>query len=71
MKTKNCLITGGTSGLGLELAKIFVKNGFFTHIISRDKEKFKNSFSSLLKKKNQEFFFIKLTYLKYKVLQIL
>ena len=57
MKTKNCLITGGTSGLGLELAKIFVKNGFFTHIISRDKERFQNSFSSLLKKKKSRVFF--------------
>lgn len=27
-KEKNVLITGGTSGLGLELVKLFLKNGY-------------------------------------------
>ena len=37
---KNCLITGGTSGLGIELAKVFLQNNYFVHIVGRNKEKF-------------------------------
>jgi short-subunit dehydrogenase len=37
---KNCLITGGTSGLGIELAKVFLLNNYFVHIIGRNKKKF-------------------------------
>ena len=39
MKKKNCIITGGTSGLGLALAKKFIDNNFFIHIIARDSKK--------------------------------
>jgi len=37
---KNCLITGGTSGLGIELAKVFLQNNYFVHIVGKNKEKF-------------------------------
>ena len=36
MKKKNCIVTGGTSGLGLSLVKKFVNNGFFVHILAKD-----------------------------------
>ena len=39
MVLKNCIITGGTSGLGLNLVKKFIKNNFFVHIIAKDKKK--------------------------------
>ena len=39
MGKKNCIITGGTSGLGLALAKKFIYNNFFIHIIARDSKK--------------------------------
>ncbi len=39
MKKKNCIITGGTSGLGLALVKKFIDNNFFIHIIARDSKK--------------------------------
>ncbi len=41
MRKKNCIITGGTSGLGLELVKKFINNSFFVHIIAKDSEKIK------------------------------
>ena len=45
MKTKDkyVLITGGTSGIGLELAKIFAKNGHNLIIVARDKEELAQS----------------------------
>ena len=39
MREKNCVITGGTSGLGLALVKKFIDNNFFIHIIARDNKK--------------------------------
>ena len=39
MRLKNCIITGGTSGLGLSLVKKFVKNNFFVHVVAKDKKK--------------------------------
>jgi NAD(P)-dependent dehydrogenase (short-subunit alcohol dehydrogenase family) len=36
---KNCIITGGTSGLGLALVKKFINNNFFIHIIAKDNNK--------------------------------
>jgi len=36
---KNCIITGGTSGLGLALVKKFINNSFFVHIIAKDNKK--------------------------------
>ncbi len=38
---KNCIVTGGTSGLGLALVKKFISNNYFIHIIARDEEKIK------------------------------
>tara|TARA_B100002051_G_scaffold227645_1_gene223832 strand:+ start:102 stop:935 length:834 start_codon:yes stop_codon:yes gene_type:complete len=59
MKTKHCLITGGTSGLGLEFVKIFIKKDFFIHIISRNEEKFKYQINKLPKKTKSKIFFYK------------
>jgi len=39
VREKNCVITGGTSGLGLALVKKFIDNNFFIHIIARDNKK--------------------------------
>ena len=39
MKEKNCIITGGTSGLGLALVKKFIDNNFFIHILAKDNKK--------------------------------
>ena len=39
MREKNCVITGGTSGLGLALLKKFIDNNFFIHIIAKDNKK--------------------------------
>ena len=39
MSQKNCIITGGTSGLGLALVKKFINNNFFIHIIAKDNNK--------------------------------
>ena len=39
MEKKNCIITGGTSGLGLALAKKFINKDFFVHIIAKDNKK--------------------------------
>jgi len=36
VEKKNCIITGGTSGLGLNLVKKFINNNFFVHIIAKD-----------------------------------
>ena len=44
MKKKNCIITGGTSGLGLSLVEKFVNNGFFVHILAKDSKKIKSFF---------------------------
>jgi|TARA_B100000315_G_C14574341_1_gene587196 NAD(P)-dependent dehydrogenase (short-subunit alcohol dehydrogenase family) len=41
VRKKNCIITGGTSGLGLNLVKKFINNGFFVHIIAKDNIKIK------------------------------
>ena len=39
MIKKNCIVTGGTSGLGLSLVKKFINGDFFIHIIARDNQK--------------------------------
>ncbi len=38
MKNETVLITGGTSGIGLELAKLFAKDGYNMVIVARDEQ---------------------------------
>ena len=51
MNKKNCIITGGTSGLGLNLVKKFIINNFFVHIIAKDNNKI-NYLKEYFNKKN-------------------
>ena len=39
MTTKTALITGASSGIGLELAKLFAKNGFYLILVARSEER--------------------------------
>ena len=39
LQTKNCLITGATGGLGIEIAKEFAKNGCNLFLTGQNKEK--------------------------------
>lgn len=39
---KTCLITGASSGIGLELAQVFGRNGYNLVLISRDEKSLKN-----------------------------
>jgi short-subunit dehydrogenase len=39
MVTKTALITGASSGIGLELAKLFAKNGFYLILVARSEER--------------------------------
>ena len=39
MITKTALITGASSGIGLELAKLFAKNGFYLILVARSEER--------------------------------
>jgi len=55
MKKKNCIITGGTSGLGLSLVEKFINNGFFVHILAKDNKKI-NNLNNYLQKKNLKSF---------------
>jgi short-subunit dehydrogenase len=43
MKPKNVLITGATSGIGYELAKIFAQNGHNLVLVARNKENLKKT----------------------------
>ena len=55
---KNCLITGGTSGLGIELAKVFLQNNYFVHIIGRNRKKFEIFIKNIdVKLKKRVFFY--------------
>lgn len=47
LKDKNVVITGGSDGLGLSLAKLFVSKGSSVCIIGRDKNKIENAVKSL------------------------
>jgi uncharacterized protein len=47
MKKQTVLITGATSGIGYELAKIFAQNGYDLVIVSRDEGSLKNTASQL------------------------
>ncbi len=49
-KTKNIVITGGSSGLGLALAEAFAKKGHCITIVARDNEKLKIAGEELKKK---------------------
>tara|TARA_B100001996_G_C18583667_1_gene563278 strand:+ start:85 stop:927 length:843 start_codon:yes stop_codon:yes gene_type:complete len=55
MKKKNCIITGGTSGLGLSLVEKFINNGFFVHILAKDNKKI-NSLSNNFHKRDLKSF---------------
>jgi len=57
MKQQNCLITGGTSGLGKELAKIFIQNNYFVHIIGKNREKFNQFIGELTVESAKRIFF--------------
>ena len=57
MKKKNCIITGGTSGLGLSLVEKFVNNGFFVHILAKDSKKIKSLSNNFLKRDLKSFKF--------------
>ncbi len=41
--SKYVLITGGTSGIGLELAKLFAKDGYHMVIVARDQQELENT----------------------------
>lgn len=58
MKNKICLITGGTSGMGLETARAIAKKGARVVIVGRNKEKCENTVAMLKKEtgdKNVEY----------------
>ncbi|MGN6566581.1 MAG: SDR family NAD(P)-dependent oxidoreductase, partial [Flavipsychrobacter sp.] len=52
METKQCaLITGATSGIGLELAKLFAKDGYNLIIVARDQKEL-DSTAAILQQNN-------------------
>ena len=51
MENQNCLITGGTSGLGKELVKTFLQNNYIVYIIGKNR----NKFNLLLKELPEKF----------------
>ncbi|KDN51111.1 hypothetical protein RSAG8_00740, partial [Rhizoctonia solani AG-8 WAC10335] len=46
-KDKHCYVTGGSTGLGLSLAKILVKNGAHVSIVARNQEKLNQAIMEL------------------------
>lgn len=44
---KSVFITGGTTGMGLELAKLYLKKGWKVGVCGRDPQKFKDGFAFL------------------------
>ena len=57
---KNCLITGGTSGLGIELAKVFLQNNYLVHIVGKNKEKFEVFLQNMDQTLKERVFFYKI-----------
>ena len=57
MEYQNCLITGGTSGLGKELVKTFLQNNYFVYIIGKSRNKFNLLLKELPKKFIKKVFF--------------
>lgn len=53
MKNKSCVITGASDGLGLEIAKKFISEGYNVAICARNEKKLKNSVDDLLKIKKE------------------
>ncbi|MBL7719792.1 MAG: SDR family oxidoreductase [Flavipsychrobacter sp.] len=51
MTQKNALITGGTSGIGLELAKLFAAGGYNLVLVARDETELENT-AALLKREH-------------------
>jgi uncharacterized protein len=47
MMSKTALITGGTSGIGLELAKLFARDGYKIVIVARNEQELQNTASLL------------------------
>ncbi len=59
LKDKTCLITGGTSGIGLEIARLFAGKGADVVITGRDKkkgEKAENEINSVCKRRSCSFY---------------
>ena len=53
MDNNYVLITGASSGIGFELAKLFKRDGHNLILVARDKEKLKNATDKLNNKKNK------------------
>mgnify|MGYP003387394569 CR=1 FL=1 len=45
--TQTVFITGGTSGIGLELAKVYLKQGWKVGVCAREEEKFRQHFDAI------------------------
>lgn len=48
MKRRHAIITGGSSGIGLEIAKLLLQEGCSVSIIARDNTKLQNAYEELL-----------------------
>ena len=51
---KTVLITGATSGIGLELAKLFAKDGYKLVIVARDEQELSNTAAMLTQEFSSE-----------------
>ena len=48
MKRRHAIITGGSSGIGLEIAKLLLREGYNVSIIARDSTKLQKAYEQLL-----------------------